>query len=658
MHRKSKRNVTVSLKKRLAAFVKGKDGAVAIIVAFTLPVLLAVAGLALEYGQLLLVRSEAQRTADLASHAGASAYARTGSNSAMIDAAKGVARLNGFGDDEIVVALDLSFPTASGEAVRATITVTNRLFLPQLVGGDTTADVVVSSVAGAMGGQPACVQALNPDGTGITLTGSAGLQANACSVASNAAVTAPCGTSIITEMLSYDAGSDPLAQSCNTIQRPDGQPSSVVRRHTPDPLAGSEVALLAASRMASTAVLSPPDGVVVASGPDIVFGWNQTATIAQAASVGCSASFASSVSEWTFSCPGLSTVNLGNVTLEGGLRLRFNPGAPGDVTYNISGTIRNNGERMAFAGGAYNVAQGIVTGGGAVTEFGAGTYRIGQSTHHCSGARYSICNTSQLSFEGPSDFQLPGGVRNDGGALLTLGTGGGNSFRFGASSGGNAISVGGGSQTYMGDADGGQFEVSGWIDGGGGGSCLVIPAAERHEINGSIVASGAIRFGAGLYAINGYMHLGSNGGGSATCGGETISIEASNTTFLISGAGAGPGGWGCGGQAFCVSAGYNNLRITAPTSGPFTDVAIIGPLDPSIQAGATLTAGASGARVSGAFYFPNGRIALSGGASASSVGGGCLHLIGAEITLSDGTSVASECKLSGTGSAGQVVILG
>ncbi|MCA1776973.1 MAG: hypothetical protein LC676_15565, partial [Loktanella sp.] len=229
-------------------------------------------------------------------------------------------------------------------------------------------------------------------------------------------------------------------------------------------------------------------------------------------------------------------MNLGNITVGGGIRLRFNPGAAQSVTY--------------------NVAQGIITGGGSVTEFGAGTYRIGRATQNCQGARFSICNTSELTFGGPSDFVLPGGMRNTGGSKLTLGAGSDNSFRFGPSSGGDAISIGGGSQTVMGDATGGGvFEVAGRVDGGGGGSCMVFPAADLHEIKGSILASGAIRFGAGLYAIDGHMHLGGNGGGSANCGGETISVEATDTTFMISANGAMPNGWECTGQAFCVSAG-------------------------------------------------------------------------------------------------------
>ncbi len=639
----------------VSGFLRQEDGGAAIMTGLAIPVLLGSAGLALEYGQLLVVRAEAQRTSDLASHAGAVAYGRTGDTGPMTDAARAVARLNGFADKDIAVTLDPSVAAASGAAVRATISVEKPLFLPRLVGGETSVEVVASAVAGTLPGEPACVQALDPGGGGISLSGGTSLRTEECAVASNAEVEAPCGTSIVTNSLSYDSASPPRTGSCGTITKPEGGAAEIVRRATPDPLAGTEAIMLAATQMDRTAALAPPEQVVVAPGSNMDFGWDQNATKAQAEALGCSATFSQAV--WTFSCLGRSTVNLGRVTLGGGLTLRFNPGGGENVTYNLSGEIRNNGARMTFAGGTYNVAGGIITGGGSVTEFGAGTYRIGRASHYCSGARYSICNTSRLVFDGSSSFVLPGGIRNDGGASLTLGTGAGNDFRLGPSSNGNAISLGGGSQTYMGDAESGVFEVAGRIDGGGGGSCMMLPAAPLHEINGSIVASGAIRFGGGLYAVNGYMHMGGNGGGSAECGGETISIEAIGATFLISGAGQEPPGWECRGQAFCVSADYSNLRITAPQSGPFTDLAVIGPLDPARQAGALFTSGASGSVVSGAFYFPNGPIATSGGASADSGGDGCLQLIGSEISMSGGTALASECRLPKAGTVGQVVIL-
>ncbi|WP_104017259.1 TadE/TadG family type IV pilus assembly protein [Roseovarius nitratireducens] len=642
---------------RFAAFIKKENGAVAVIAGLAIPVLLGFTGLALEYGQMLVVRAEAQRTADLASYAGAVAYAQNGDTGPMVDAATGVARLNGFSASEIVVVLDTSFPTASGTAVRATITTPKPLYLPSLLGGDTSVDVTASAVAGALGGEPACIQALDSNGSGITLSGGAMLQADECAVASNAEVAAPCGTSIITASLSYDSANAPDTGGCNTIRTPEGDAARMVRRPTPDPLEDLEAIVLARDQMAATAMLSPPGDVVVAAGPDVDFGWNSQRTINQAEAVGCTASLTSADSIWTFSCPGQTTVNLGNVTLGGGLTLHFNPGGAATTTYNLSGSIDNGGDRMSFAGGTYNVADGINTGGGSVTEFGAGTYRIGRSDKRCNGDLYSICNTSELTFEGPSEFVLPGGVRNSGGASLTLGTGNGNSFRIGPSSSGDAISTGGGAETIMGDADGGVFEVAGWIDGGSGGSCLVLSSAELHEIKGSVIASGAVRFGAGLYVIDGYMHLGGNGGGTAPCGGETISIEAEDTTFLISANGPEPSGGRCRDEAFCVTSGYSDVHFTAPQTGPFADLAFVGPLDPSRYQGALFAGGAGDSVVSGAFYFPNGPITLSGGASASGSDGECLQVIGAEISMSGGTSVASECNLPGAATQGRVVLL-
>ena len=447
-------------------FRRNEDGAVAIITGLTIPVLLGFAGLAVEYGQILGVRAEAQRTADFASHAAAVAYGRSGDEQEMIEAARAIARLNGFSEDEIDVRLDASVSAPSGAAVRATITTPKPLYLPRLVGGDTSVDVVTSAVAGAQGGDPACIQAIDPDGSGITMKGGTALQAVECGVASNAEVEAPCGTEIITPSLTYNAGDHPLPQWCDTITGPDGEGAQITREATTDPLAGSAGIALAQEETASTAGLDAPGDIVVPTGPPVEFGWDKSETKNQAQALGCTASFSSA--EWTFSCPG-QTVSLGSITIGGGLSLRFNPGASPATVYNFSGSIKNTGTKMTFPDGTYNVAGGIITGGGSVTEFGAGTYRIGRASQNCGGARYSICNTSELSFDGPSEFILPGGIRNTGGSDLTLGTGNANSFRLGPSSGGDAISIGGGSRTVMGDADdGGLFEVAGRIDGGGG----------------------------------------------------------------------------------------------------------------------------------------------------------------------------------------------
>lgn len=266
----------------LAAFARHEGGAVAIIAGIALPVLLGFAGLALEYGQILAVRAEAQRTADFAAHAGAVAYVRTGGTGPMTDAARGVARLNGFGADEIVVELDTTAPGGADMAVRATITKPKRLYLPQFVGGGTSVDVVTSAVAGTTGGDPACIQALDADGSGVTMSGGTTLRADECGVASNAEVAAPCGTQIITSSLSYNSGSDPLENNCgggDPIIDPDGNPPKVSREPTTDPLAGMAALGTAVTQMTDTASLSAPSGATsstVPSGPDIHFAYNET----------------------------------------------------------------------------------------------------------------------------------------------------------------------------------------------------------------------------------------------------------------------------------------------------------------------------------------------------------------------------------------------
>jgi hypothetical protein len=314
---------------------------------------------------------------------------------------------------------------------------------------------------------------------------------------------------------------------------------------------------------------------------------------------------------------------------------------------------------MTFGPGTYNIAGGITTGGGTTTTFGAGTYNIGAGSSSCSGGTYSICNTgTTLVFGGPSIFVIAGGIYNSGGSHLTLGSGSTNSYDIGASSNGNAFYAGGGSTTVFADATGSSdvFDLIGNLDvASGGGSCLTLPAAAQHDINGYFSTAGGTILGAGVYTVHGYIALGANGGGDVTCSGTDVGMDGVGVTLVVDGSST-PSSGSCSGEAFCLAAGYSNVTLTAPTTGTTASLAVIGPISSSNTAGATFAEGASNTSISGAFYMPNGAITLSGG---SSIGGGvgqCLELIGSQVTLTGGTAAASSCITSGSSTSSVILV--
>lgn len=631
----------------LHQFSLSQDGSVALTSALALPVLIGMAGLAIEFGDALVTRAETQRVADLAVHAGIVAFERSGNAEAVTRAAHGVATLNGVPAAATQVALDLE--NASGPIVRVAITTPRPLVLAQAFAPSQSLDVHVRAAARLDRAEPACVLALDRAGTGITIGGGTSITTPGCAVSSNSRVEASGSARITTQTLFYDSDIAPSFSGGASLVGPGGATPQIIRASSADPLAQNEGVALAQARLAVAAALQAPVLPAVPTGPNILFGWNQAATIQQAQALGCTASFANST--WTFGCPSGATIVLGNLTIGGGLNLDFGLSGSADTTYRFSGSIQNAGDRMRFGPGSYHIAQGLVTGGGTTTTFGAGTFRIGRPTTSCSGATgYSICNNATLSFEGPSVFELAGGIYNAGGASIVMGTGEGNSFHIGPASNGNAFTLPGGSSTLLGDATGAgdRFRVKGNVLLGGGG-CLRIGAATNHDISGRLDLSGGVTLGSGLYAIDGYLHLGANNGGSVWCEGRDVSLRALNVTLVLSGRGATASNQNCHGvAAFCAGAGYNSMQLVAPSTGPFARLAVLGPLTADVTAGAAFGGGASGSQISGAFYFPNGPINLTGGASVSGQTAGCLQLIGTSVTMSGGTTVASECALSET----------
>jgi hypothetical protein len=81
-----------------------------------------------------------------------------------------------------------------------------------------------------------------------------------------------------------------------------------------------------------------------------------------------------------------------------------------------------------------------------------------------------------------------------------------------------------------------------------------------------------------------------------------FSMRAIDVTFVLSGKGLHSNNQNCNCYAaFCASSGYDSMRLVAPSSSPYAKIAVIGPLSPTVTAGATFSGGAFGSQISGAF---------------------------------------------------------
>ncbi|MER9653734.1 pilus assembly protein TadG-related protein [Mesorhizobium sp. M0152] len=666
-----------------------------------MPMLIGMAALVTEYGGALVERVDNQRIADLSAYAGALAYNANKSTNQMTATAVSVAVLNGVPAANVQVSLVASPKTPAVNAVSVSINTYKTLLLARVLSDREQLQIYASSVAelGAQPQTPGCMLALDGTQTGITLSGGTAITAQKCTVSSNNTVTVPCGTSISAIGVNYNSAAAP-SQPCNGITGPNGAAAVITKKSTPDPLAGNAAVAAAVARIATVAALSTtsaPTAPTTPIGNSIDFGWSPGSTKSQAIVLGCTATWAPSSSTWTLDCGSKTTVNLGTITIGGGINVNFATGGAATTVYNIAGDLTtsattnfgpgtynfaktlttagsttfgagtfNFGKQVTTAGtttfgaGTFNFTKGLTTSYG-TTTFGAGTFKIGISDNNCGGiARVGLCNSGTLTFGGPSTFELPGGFNNTGGATLTFGSGTSNSYKIGPGSNGDAITLGGGSQTIMADAtSSGVFQVVGNVNGGGGGSCFVIPATAQHDIAGNFIGSGAILLGAGVYTVDGYFALGGNGGGSAVCNGSTFSISGANVTLVLSGKAKSSSG-SCNGYVFCVAAGYSNIVLTAPQSGATAKLAVIGPTSSSNIGGATFAEGGSNAQISGAFYFPYGPIVMNGGSSvlgSPSDSSKCLQMIGSLITLSGGTAAASECIAASSTSASSKVSL-
>jgi len=179
----------ILIAKSLKAYACDRKGAVAILAAITLPVLVGGMALGTEASYWYLSQRKLQQASDLAAYA-AAAQLRSGRNeSKMESAADTVAGRSGARPGEDV--LTMNYPPATGafagdnEAVQITLTRSQVRFFTLIYASDEVA-ISARSVAKIQDGGDACLLALDPTASGaITVTGSTNVTFDGCEVVAN-----------------------------------------------------------------------------------------------------------------------------------------------------------------------------------------------------------------------------------------------------------------------------------------------------------------------------------------------------------------------------------------------------------------------------------------------------------------------------------------
>jgi hypothetical protein len=607
-----------------------RRAAISIMAALSLAVVIGVASLAVEFGHALLQRSEDQRVADLAAYGGALVYNATSSQSSATGAATNIAALNGISSG--VTPSLVTSPTGDGnQAIEVNVTTSVPLYLARVLTTKSSLSVGATAWAEMKSSSPACIIALNSSGTGVTVTSAAGITADNCTVASNAAVTASSASTITTKNLDY--GTTYSATSASSINPPAGTASvTYSKTTTTDPLASNSEVTGATARLSSVTSIVLPTGP--SGGTPVTF---SASTMTGSLPSGCTET--SSGSNFTVNCTGSGPYQFGALSVLSTASLTLNTSA--GTTYEFSG--------------------GITIDSSASATFGAGTYLIGAGTSTAisdCGAAYSICNNSSatLTFNGPDTFTLAGGIYNGSASTLAMGSGTStaNSYDIGATAS-NSIDNVSATPMTLGNATSGSTQTCGSSTStfclagsitNGSSAILTLPAAAEHDIDGNLygASSSTTNLGAGVYTVAGYVEVLSS-----------TTVNASGVTLVIGGANTSSEAAPCTGIALCVDSA-SGLTLTAPTSGATEDLAVIGPTSSSNTSGALISAAGSSS-VSGAFYFPNGTVSVS---SASGLGGGssqCLELIGSAVTVSSASAVGTTCTGLGGSSSGATVAL-
>lgn len=594
-------------------FMRREDGAISIIGAIALPVLIGIVALVAEFGYGLLTKAEHQRVADLSAYAGALAYNSTSSEDSMKTAAKAVAALNGIPAADVSTTLLLQSPrTASRKAVSVTIASQNTLFLAQALGRNSSLPISANAQAELGAVTDPCIIALSSTQTGVTLSGGTAAKAAACSINSNASLTAPCGTSIQAKAVAYDtsvpASCDTMSGGSANILDASGNKLSPSQQSTVDPLAANTAVAALRDRIPTVAAIAAPAGPTttavtaptVSTGTDYTWGYDGPAgtTALTGGAAGCSATKGAWDGVYTITCTSGGTYTFGSLKFNG-KTLNFNTSGTSATTYKFSGSITIGSATATFGPGTYTIAEMFSNGSSPVT-FGTGSFSIGQSLTTGSGA---------LTF-GAGTFTIGQSITTNSGAL-TFGAG---SYTIGQSITSSSANVTFGAGTYS---------IGQTISNG----------------------SGTMSFGAGTFNIG--AGLSNSGSGSLSFGAGTFNIGASTTScggglYSICNTSSGPMYFG-GPSTFKLTSGIYNgggARITLGngSSNSFQ----IGPSSNgysiNIGGGSKLTlADATG---NSSLFQLKGNV-VSGGGSCLYLGAASQHDINGYVSTTGGTTLGA-----------------
>ncbi len=647
------------------ALLRDESGAIVIVAALSLLVLMGAAAMALDLSEIYFIQSLDQRIADQSALAAAFAYGQSSSSTtAAQNASSSLAVTNGAGNSTVTTTI-VNSPSGDGNKAAKVVVTTPVSISPfgryittsaQNPGGLATVTVGASAYAEIQNQVAPCIIALT--GTGVSATGGTSVAATSCAIDSAGSVTASSGPTLTAQAV-YAVGTISPSSCAGTGACVQTSPTSgqlFPGSSAPsDPFASSNVfsriptvqALTAASFPSATVGSAPAGGTAQSCSGTLTVPSGHSGTISTSYYPTCSTINFSGGAETDIAGSGLSltgnsvtlnfaagTYKINGITVSGSTAVTIN--TTGTVVFEIWNGINLSGSTsLAFNGTAtYYVMGGINDGASGSLTFN-NTSASSPSTFYVAGG-ISISN-------GSASFPNGRYTVTSGGSSAGLSIGANTSFGNGSFNIANGISVGGGKTLSFGAQldSSSVFQVTSADSAGnsldtGGGSSFTVGSFPNFDFNGPISLAGGAQLGSGTYTVNGAFNASASGGNSIS--GSAVSIIASG--------------------AIAFGAGYNSVNLTAPTAiASATDgAAATIALASQSTSSSSITAGASSTVVVGAVYTPNAALTLNGAGNLTG-NGACLQVVSSSISLSGSGQISTTCSGLGSNSGGSVALI-